>query len=92
MAPESARAFYYLGSALYKLDHLEYAETSLEWSLGRDEVIPDARLMLVNIYMKQRRYREAADQLIAYLEEFPDSPQRKDVEKMLDDIRKVPQE
>ncbi len=71
---------------------MEYAETSLEWSLGHDEVIPDARLMLVNIYMKQRRYREAADQLTVYLVEFPDSPQRKGVEKMLDDIRKVLQQ
>ena len=89
IARHSSRAFYYLGSALYKLDQREYAESTLVWSLGRDEVIQDARLMLVNIYIKQRRYREAADQLIAYLEEYPDSPQRKDVEKMLSDIRKV---
>ena len=38
-APRSARVFYYLGSALYKLDQIEYAESTLEWSLGRDEPI-----------------------------------------------------
>ncbi len=88
-APRSARVFYYLGSALYKLDQIEYAESTLEWSLGRDEPIQDARLMLVNIYMKQRRYREASEQLTTYLEKVSEGPQRKAVEKMLEEIQKV---
>ncbi len=91
-APRSARVFYYLGSALYKLDQIEYAESTLEWSLGRDDPVQDARLMLVNIYMKQRRYREAAEQLTTYLDKVPESPQRKAVEKMLDEVQKVLQQ
>ncbi len=88
-APRSARVFYYLGSALYKLDQIEYAGSTLEWSLGRDEPIQDARLMLVNIYMKQRRYREASEQLTTYLEKVSEGPQRKTVKKMLEEIQKV---
>jgi hypothetical protein len=45
--------------------------------------------MLVNIYMKQRRYREASEQLTTYLEKVSEGPQRKTVEKMLEEIQKV---
>ena len=45
--------------------------------------------MLVNVYVKARRYREALDQLDRYLQDNPDSPQRKAVEQMHEQIRKA---
>ena len=82
MDPESARAFYYLGSALYKLDRMVDAEASLMGAVDHDEPMPDARLMLVNILLKQQRYREALVQLNGFLAEAPDSPQREAVEQL----------
>ena len=48
-----------------------------------------ARLMLVNVYMKQRRYREALDQLNAYLAETPASPERKAAEQLQSQIQRA---
>ncbi len=82
MDPESARAFYYLGSALYKLDRMVDAEASLMGAVDHDEPMPDARLMLVNILLKQQRHREVLVQLNGFLAEAPDSPQREAVEQL----------
>ncbi len=81
-APWSSDAFYYLGSAQYKLDQLSDAESSLRTALERSNPRQDARLMLVNVYVKQRRYANALEQLDSYLAAVPDSAQRQAAEEM----------
>ncbi len=73
--PWSSDANYYLGSALYKLNLLSDAESALQTAVAHTNPRQDARLMLVNIYRKQKRYREALDQLDAYPDAaVPSSP------------------
>jgi tetratricopeptide (TPR) repeat protein len=87
--PESAEAQYYLGSALFKLDNLTAADDALRRAVAGEKPMQEARLMMVNVYMKQRRYRDALDQLDKYLEANPDSPQRSAIEQMQAQIRKA---
>jgi Tfp pilus assembly protein PilF len=75
-APWSSNAYYYLGSAQYKLNQLADAEASLRASLEKQDPRQDARLMLVNIYLKTNRLKDALEQVNAYLAAVPDSPQR----------------
>jgi len=75
-APWSSDGNYYPGSALYKLNQLSDSEAALRSALRDANPRQDARLMLVNIYLKQKRYQEALDQLDAYLMAVPNSPQR----------------
>jgi Tfp pilus assembly protein PilF len=86
--PEQSEAYYFLGSALFKLEQLEPAEDALRRSLLFQRRNEEARLMLVNVYIKQRRLRDALDQLDLYLEANPTSPQRPAVEQLRDQIRK----
>ena len=85
----SAVARYLLGSALYRTDALERAEMMLDAALTFDEGKHEARLMLVNVYMKQRRYLEVVELLSEYLELNPDSPQREAVEAMKNQIEQA---
>jgi len=88
-APWSSDAYYYLGSALYKLNHLPEAEGALKTALDKINPTQDARLMLVNLFIKQKRYQEALDQLDGYLAAVSDSPQRPAAEQMQASIRKA---
>ncbi len=85
----SPAALYLLGSALYRTDSLERAETRLAAALTFDEDKHEVRLMLVNVYTKQRRYLEVVELLSEYLEYYPDSPQREAVEAMKKQIEQA---
>jgi len=85
--PWSSEALYFLGSAQFKISRLEEAESTLRQALLRDEPRHDARLMLVNVFMKQRRYAEALEQLTAYLEAVPNSPQGSAVQQLRTQIQ-----
>jgi len=86
--PWSSDGFYYLGSAQYKLNQLDDAEASLKSALELPQPRQDARLMLVNVYIKQKRYTEALDQLNAYLDAVPDGPQRAAALELRDKLQK----
>ena len=68
---------------------IEEAEDALHQSLSGEIPMQDARLMMVNVYMKQRRHKDALDQLERYLEANSESPQRPAIEQMLAQIRKA---
>ena len=89
LAPGSSAAHYYLGSALYKTAALEESERVLIRALELDTGAPGARLMLVNVYMQQQRYKPALEQLEWYLENNPDGEDRKAVEELRDRILKL---
>ena len=51
----------------------------LQDALALDENYHAVRLMLVNLYMQQVRYPDALEQLSAFLERNPGSPQAESV-------------
>lgn len=79
--PNSARVASYLGSALYKTGALEEAEESLLLAVYLDPAMGDARLTLINVYVRQQRYPAALDQIAAYLAANPDTPERANLEQ-----------
>jgi Flp pilus assembly protein TadD len=82
LSPLDPRINFYLGTALYKIGAYERAESLLDNALTLDGRMHEARLALVNIYVRQRRYEEALRQISAYLEANPDSPQREELKAL----------
>ena len=85
----SAPARFFLGTALFKTVAFERAETMLMQALELDEEYHMVRLMLVNLYMKQARYRDVLAQLTEFLERNPDDPQSESVRAMKQQIEKA---
>jgi len=61
----------------------------LQRAIELDDQMHEVRLMLVNVFMKQQRYQEVLDQLGAYVENNPDSPQVEAVMNMKGKIEKA---
>jgi tetratricopeptide (TPR) repeat protein len=74
--PLSALAHSFLGAALYKIASYERAELMLNRALELDDQQQDARLMLINVYTKGKRFKEALDLIKIYLLKNPAAPQR----------------
>ena len=79
--PLSEFAQYYLGAAHYRAGALDDALERLNRALGLNRQFHDVRIMLYNVYLGQRDYEAALDQLSTYLESYPDSPQREAIEQ-----------
>ena len=80
--PRSASAFYLLGSANYKSSFLEEAEAAFKKAHDLDQNLTWVHLLLANIYVKQRRWQNAIDNIDAYLRENPKASDRAAVEEM----------
>jgi tetratricopeptide (TPR) repeat protein len=80
--PVAPRPNFYLGTALFKVGAYERAESVLINALALDGQMHEARLALLNIYIRQRRYDAALKQISAYLEANPVSPQRQQIETL----------
>jgi len=72
----SPKGYYFLGTANYRSNFLEEAETHLKSALEMDPRLGAAHLMLANVYFKRRRWRSALEQLDAYLAENPNASDR----------------
>jgi Tfp pilus assembly protein PilF len=77
----SATAYYFLGVANYRSSFYEEAEDNLRRALALDAHMPAGRLMLANVYIKQRNWRSALDALDTYLIENPKGADRPQVEE-----------
>jgi len=84
--PQAASAHAYLGGVLYKMGNYDRAETVLNRALELDEDQDNARLMLMNVYTKSARYKEALGQVNTFLKRSPNSPQRPALEKIKQQI------
>ncbi len=82
----SATAQYYFGVALFKTGANEQALDRLNRALALNEQLYSVRLMLANVYISQRDYEAALNELETYISEYPDSPQREPVERMKAEI------
>ncbi len=79
--PQEPRSNYYMGAALYKVGDYEKAEPLLIKALELDKELGEARLALLNLYIRQQDYNAALEQISVYLKAYPDSPQRQQLEK-----------
>jgi tetratricopeptide (TPR) repeat protein len=77
----SATAYYFLGVANYRSSFYEEAEDNLKRALALDAHMPSGRLMLANVYIKQRNWRSAMENLDTYLIENPKAADRAQVEE-----------
>ncbi|MBI4474662.1 MAG: tetratricopeptide repeat protein [Acidobacteria bacterium] len=80
IAPNFMEAAFHLGSTLYHAGHFEDAEKVLMRGLKAVPAASKLRLMLANVFVKERKYDQALLQIDAYLEENPDGPERPSAE------------
>lgn len=69
----SARPTFYLGAALYRLGDEDRAESLLLSAVVMDSSLLQARLLLLNLYMRTGRDEAALNQIDRYLDGAPDS-------------------
>jgi tetratricopeptide (TPR) repeat protein len=80
--PRSAAAHYFLGTAYYKSEFYEEAEASLNRAWDLDPTFYKTRIMLVNVYTRQLRLKEALQQIDAFLRENPKAEERPSMESL----------
>jgi len=83
---KSAPAFFGLGMALYKAALLDRAERALTQALELAPKMPDARLLLANVYLKLHRYDNTLEQLNLYIAENPNGQQVRAVRDMREQL------
>jgi type IV pilus assembly protein PilF len=88
-SPLSPVAQSYLGAALYKTGSYERAESSLKKALELNDQQDDARLMLINVYVKEARYVEALAVIKSYDSKNPKSPQRATLDSIQGKLEKL---
>lgn len=92
LAPSSANtpfANYYLGLAYLKSDRPADAETHLKraYETGARQVPSDVHMHLAQLYSKQKRYQEAADELEVFLKETPDARDAQSIRNLIEQLR-----
>ena len=86
--PGSATAHFYLGTAYYKSEFYKEAEQSLKKACELDSSMSVARLMLVNVYLKQKRWNDLVEQLDIFIKQNPNAKERKAMEDLRQKITK----
>ena len=76
----SALAYYFLGTAYFRSSFFKEAEANLKRAIEVDPHLANGRLMLANLYIKQRQWPKALEQLDTYLSENPKAVDRTQVE------------
>jgi tetratricopeptide (TPR) repeat protein len=84
--PASPRIAHYLGSALYKTGDYDRAESLLLEAIGRNPSLVEARVTLLNVYLRQDRIRPAIAQVDAILGADPDSARRAEMEGLRESL------
>jgi tetratricopeptide (TPR) repeat protein len=74
LAPESINGYYYLGRALFGLNHLEEAESNAREALRRKLNFPSVHLLLADIHGRRKDYDSLMADLNEYLKLAPDGP------------------
>jgi Flp pilus assembly protein TadD len=74
--PDSALGKFLLGTLDLRLGKLPAAEQALRQAMQLDPVMVQPRLQLVNLLLQQGRKQDAANELHAFLDAFPNDPRR----------------
>jgi Tfp pilus assembly protein PilF len=77
----SSMGYYFLGTAYYKSNFYEEAEENLKHALEMDSRLAAGQLMLANLYMRQRKWKDALGRLDTYLAENPKAADRAEIEQ-----------
>ena len=84
--PDSALGRFLLGSLDMKTGKLPEAESFLKQTVELSPAMPQARLQLVNLYLKEGRKSDAAAQLRDFIRLFPGSPFAAKAKKLLQEL------
>jgi len=77
--PKLATAFYYLGVVDFRTSSFAGAEGELKHALSLDPTLAPAKITLINVYVLQKNWQNALENLDAFLLENPTSPYRQQV-------------
>ncbi len=80
MEPRNARVFFLLGVLFYRANSDALAEGSLNQALFFEPYLGSARLALANLYIREKKWNEARNQLDQYLADNPFAADRSQVE------------
>jgi tetratricopeptide (TPR) repeat protein len=84
--PKSPIAYSLLGFAYFKGESFDLAEENLLKALGKANSLAAARLILVNVYMRQKRWKEALEHIDIYLRENPFNKYRTEAQNVRKEI------
>jgi Flp pilus assembly protein TadD len=84
--PESAKAYYFLGTTYYTGGQFMKAEEHLIHALQLEKGMGSAELVLANVYIKQQKWPQALDYLDAYLRDNPRAADRNQVSQTRDKV------
>jgi len=79
--PDSAKAYYFLGTTYYTGGQLQKAEEHLMHALQLEKGMGTAELVLANVYMKQQKWEKALEYLDLYLKENPRAADRDQIQQ-----------
>lgn len=82
LTPGSATAEYYLGSALYKLTDYTQAEEHLLRARLLNNDFSGVGLMLINVYVRQTRFKDALREVDRYIVQNPQSGELDDLQEL----------
>jgi tetratricopeptide (TPR) repeat protein len=77
----TAKGYYFLGTAYYRSKFFEEAETNLKLALEMEPRLASGQLMLANVYIRQRKWAPAVEQLDAYLTDNPKASDRAQIQE-----------
>jgi Flp pilus assembly protein TadD len=84
--PESAKAYYFLGTTYYTGGQFMKAEEHLIHALQLEKGMGSAELVLANVYIKQQKWAQAVEYLDAYLRDNPKAADRSQVSQTRDKV------
>jgi len=79
--PDSAKAYYFLGTTYYTGGQFPKAEEHLIHALDLEKGMGTAELVLANVYMKQQKWTQALEYLDLYLKENPKAADREQIQQ-----------
>jgi Flp pilus assembly protein TadD len=90
--PASALSYCLMGAANAKIRSFDEAEKNLQRALDLDGDLAAARLLLADVYLQQKNWAAATENLKTYLEDFPFARDRSVVKQMIEDAQRSARE
>jgi len=76
---EFAKAHYYMGAVEFRASSYSNSEVELKRALELDPTLFEARIALINLFVRQKIWQAALDNTDIFLLEYPISPYRKQI-------------
>jgi len=77
--PKFATAFYYLGVVDFRSKSYADSETESKHALDLDPRLFEARILRINLFIEQKLWQAALDNVDVFMLDYPDSPHRAEV-------------